>query len=289
MIHNIFIRSVFNSHTTESRPNQIAKPITGRNLRFSKLSDLLVQLIQRTYLSSHFRPIYRHICELYDLACKELQKKQERGDIKENLHPLEEQYWFIQYFRDHQNRLSPEDVFFLIYQLDNREKYVHYFEDASLIEKFEVIFPIYFVPSLSPCMLKAIFLSIFKLAQPERDACLKKLLNVLHFKQGRELIAELMSDLRISINEKEIYVSSLLDHMRNAQIEWAEPVIPDYLKKKALKKLYPYEVVDFLERETSSVKRRSLVKEVLKECPDWWKTFSSCDVSCAINAVKKID
>lgn len=223
------------------------------------------------------RQIYKEMDYLHYSSREDLEQQKKQGLIPKNIHPLDEQNWFIDYLRPRIDIFSAEDAWMMMLNMGQRDKYHRFVSKKVAISQFEIFVQNYFFSALAPSKLVEIFLLAYDSEEVERKERLKNFLDNLCFRQTTLLIETLQ---KITVDEKlwASYCESLLCSMRNAQIKDVLFSLPEVLEEAALKKLYPCEVIEVIEKVEQNNKREALIRKVLENGNVWWDGFSHDDI-----------
>ena len=222
---------------------------------------------------SKIRQLYRGLDYLNDSSRKDLEQQKKQGLIPGSIHPIDEQNWFIEYLRPRIETFSAEDAWIIMLNDGQRDKYTRFLLRGSCVSQFEIFIQNYFFSALPASKLVEIFFIAYENEEEEREEQLRKYLESLSFRQTTLLIETLK---KITIDEKcwLTYCRNLLKVMRNAQIKDVIFILPMALEDEALKKLYPYEVVEVVEVLQKGEKKEALIRKILENAIQWWDGFS---------------
>lgn len=241
------------------------------NLKKKNSSEKWV-FIHRFLEESKVKNLYRHLHGVYRVSKGSLKSMQEQKIISSVLHPLEEQSWYIQYLKGQLLSFTPEEIWTLILNLEQRDKYIRYLDSDDDWESFEIFLQNYLIHSLSIDQLEPVFYFAYR-QQVERTALLEKLFQCLLCDQAYDLFA------RIKASKKEPNhwlqcCRDCIDTMRNSQVKKIISLIPYEVESYALKKLYPCEILEVIEDELDEKRKMQLAQHVLKGYKEWWQSFS---------------
>lgn len=268
---NHLVQNVFSRY-----PHGPQQPFSA--VKVPKRSLTMFNFVTQFFWESRRKQLYRYLLQLF-ITLKETPFY--------GADPHEEQKQHIDALRPHLVNLKAKEIWFLIQNHEQREVYGKYFEEAQSVSFFEFFFQSAFIPSLSGEVLKEIYLLIGLSKLTEKKDFLKKLFDTLSCYQPKEMIEALYRDPFLSKEENAKLIEIMIPYLRNAQIRFCEFLIPDSLKKLALKKLYPCEIVDLLSGESNVERVRLLKALILPFCHQWWSSFSREEVVKVINFIQK--
>lgn len=269
-INPFFNRSLFAESKADHRykKTKAAKNISSYFNRF--ISDTSVKQVYKVLE-------FLHQSSTYDF---EQQKKQ--GLIPKGLHPLEEKEWIIEYLKPRIDNFNAESAWLVMVNMGHRDKYMRFLSRSECLNRFEIFVQNYFFASLPESMLVEIFLLAYDGEEVERKEKLEHLMECLCHKQTVKLIDTLkktIADARHWV----AYCEILLGFMRNAQIKSVLSVLPNELEDLALKKLYPYDIIEVVEQMEDAHQKERMIQKVLKNRKDWWRDFSHDEVYQALS------
>lgn len=235
----------------------------------------------RFVLESRIKYVYRYLEFLHHNSSADFEKQKEQGLIHQGLHPLKEKEWFIDYLRPRLEELTVEDIWLVMLNNGHREQYMRYLSRAECVNRFEIFVENYFFGALSKQMLVEVFLLAYEGSDIEREESLMCLMDCLCFKQTACLIDSLKCTIS-DHNQWVRYCSTLLSHMRNAQVKKVFRALPSEIEDYALAKLYPYEIVEVVEQLPSPSQRAKVIRKVLQKYKEWWNHFSHDEVKHAL-------
>ena len=166
-----------------------------------------------------------------------------------------------------------------------RDKYIRFISKGSCISQFEIFIQNYFYSALPASKLVEIFLIVYDSDETEKEERRQKYLDCLPFRQTTVLIETLK---KITVDERlwTSYCTELLSSMRNAQIKDVVFKLPEELQEDALKKLYPYEVIEVVEQLRKGEQKEALICKILENGLKWWDEFSHDEVKETLSILR---
>lgn len=233
------------------------------------------------------RQLYKNLDYLNIISRADLQKQKSQGLIPEGIHPIDEQKWFIEYLRPRIEFFTADDAWTLMLNDGQRDKYSRYLSRGECINQFEIFIQNYFFAALSASRLVEIFLIAYEADENEKEEKLFRFLDCLCFRQTTLLIdtlKKIIVDRRVWVS----YCESLLEGMRNAQVKDVIFSLPVELQEKALKKLYPYELIEVVEKMDFCEERNKIIQNVLLNGQSWWEEFPYEEVKDALSLLRAL-
>lgn len=249
----------------------------GHRYKTGKPSNV-ASYFNRVVSESKIRQLYRGLGYLNESSRTDLEEQKKQGLIPKGIHPLDEQNWFIEYLRPRIESFSADDAWVIMINDGQRDKYTRFLSRGSSVSQFEIFIQNYFFSALPASKLVDIFFIAYESdEEEEREEQLEKYLECLSFRQATLLIETLK---KITIDKKcwFVYCQRLLASMRNAQIKNVVFTLPEKLQEEALKKLYPYEVVEAVELLEKGERKEALIGNILENGLQWWEGFSHDEI-----------
>ncbi len=262
-----------------------ADPKWAHRYRTGVSSKNVVSYFNRFIFEGKTRQMYRHLDQLHSLSFADLEQQKKQGFVPQDLHPIQEQNWLIEYLRPRISSFNAEDVWEMMVYYGQRERYCRYLSSKRGIDQFEIFLENYFFSALSPQLLVEIFLLIFDAEEKEQTERLEQFLNCLSPKQSNMLIMTLKK-VTVDFDCWKKYCQRLIACMRNAQTKNVLQFLPKDLEKDALKKLYPYEVLEVVESIHKSEKKEQIIRIVLENARTWWEDFSHDEVKHTLSILR---
>lgn len=256
----------------------------GHRYRTGKPSHV-ASYFSRFISEGKVRQIYKNLDYLCTTSLVDLEQQKKQGLIPKNIHPLEEQNWFIEYLRPRIEFFSAEDVWFVMLNDGQRDKYMRYVSKGCCISQFEIFVQNYFFSALPASKLVEIFLIVYDSEGAEKEERKQKYLDCLPFRQTTLLI-ETLKKITIDHALWTSYCKELLSSMRNAQIKDVIFALPQDLQEEALKKLYPYEVIEVVEQLEKGDQKEALICKILEKGLKWWGEFSHDEVKETLSILR---
>lgn len=233
------------------------------------------------------RQLYRNLDYLNITSRADLEEQKSQGLISKGIHPVEEQKWFIEYLKPRIEFFTADDAWLLMLNDGQRDKYSRYLSRGESISQFEIFVQNYFFSALSAPRLVEIFLLAYEANEEEKEEKLFKFLDCLCFRQTTLLIETLRKitiDYRLWVS----YCKNLLEGMRNAQVKDVIFSLPPELQEEALKKLYPYELIEVVEKMESCEQKDIIIQNVLRNGLTWWDEFPYEEVKEALSLLRAL-
>lgn len=228
--------------------------------------------VHRFLEESKIKNLYHRLHGIYRVSKLAFKSLQDEGVLAKDLHPLEEQSWFVKYLKEQSIDLSAEEIWTLLLNLEQRDKYLRYLDSHEDWQSFEIFIQNYLIHSLSSEQLLPVFLLAY--SQPyERKSLLEKLFPCLICDQAHDLFAAL-KELRKNFVDWSECCCRCVDAMRNSQVKRIIYLLPFEVENYALKKLYPCEVLEVIQMESDEKKKEQLLRHVKEGYRSWWQQFS---------------
>lgn len=237
----------------------------------------ITSYFNRFISDNKIKQIYRFLDFLHLSSHKDFEEQKKQGVITSGLHPIEEQSWYINYLKPKIITFKAEDIWQVMLDYGQRDKYSRFLSKQNFIDRFEIFMQNYFFSAVSSHVLVEIFLLAFEGEEADREERLAQFLNCLCYKQALQLLETLKL---ITTHEKHwrYYCHLLIKCMRNAQIKHALILIPEELEDFALEKLYPYEIIEVIELLDDLKRKERVVQKVLTSAKEWWSEYSQEDI-----------
>lgn len=270
-------RSVWNYFSDFSNPDFFSNPLSLKSRQCKKQPSEKFVFVHKLIRENKLKNLYRRLDALYHASLLSFENETAKGEIPNDLHPRDEQLWFIEHLKTKVDLFSPEDAWLFIINHEERDKYAKYLNEDENVCAFELFLHNYLIQALSGTYLKEIFLIAYE--DPiDRKSHLKKLFDCLQCTQVKCLFEALKRD-GISYQVWSHYCQSSVEVMRNSQIKEAISFVPLEIECFALEKLYPCEILEIVDQEHDEKKKRLLIDKVLKNGKTWWSFFSRDEVN----------
>ncbi len=269
--------SIWNYFSDFSNPDFFSNPLSLKSRQYKKHPHEKFVFVHKLIRENKLKNLYRRLDGLYHSSLLYFENQIAEGHIQPDLHPRDEQYWFIEYLKTKTDHFSIEETWLLILNHEEREKYAKYLNEGEDLCAFELFLHNYLIQALSGTYLKEIFLIAYE--DPiDRKVHLKKLFECLHSTQVRCLFEALKRD-GIPYQVWSHYCQCSLEEMRNSQIKEVISFIPSEIECFALEKLYPCEILEIVDQEHDEKRKRLLIDTVLKNGKTWWSFFSRDEIN----------
>ncbi|MCH9634198.1 MAG: hypothetical protein S4CHLAM7_09420 [Chlamydiae bacterium] len=276
-------KSIWNYFSDFSNASFFSDPWNLHTHQYSKQSTKKFIFIQKLILEEKLKNLYQRLLALYRKSNNEFEQCIQEGKVKKKMHPMDEQSWFIHHLEKYEKYFSVEELWILILNHEQREKYASFFTEDEDLGTIELFFQNYLLQSLSGDLLKDLFLKAFQDIN-EREDNLKILFECLHCHQGKALLKALKKE-RIPYSIWILYCQSGLNAMRNSQLLMIISVIPSEIEHLALEKLYPCEILEVIHSEKDEKKKGHLIDKVLKDYKSWWSSFPQDEIKETYNQI----
>lgn len=230
---------------------------------------------------SKVKNLYKKLHGLYRVSAAALKAKQEQGVVSKALNPLQEQEWFIEFLRHEVQFFSCGEIWTVLLNMEQRDKYVHYLEQTEDWQPFEIFVQNYWMHALNSPQLVSTFHLAFK-EESECAALLELLFRYLSAEQAFELMSSLKQAKPFS-QDWELYCKYALTCMRNRQLIKVITLFPISLTEAGLEKLYPCELLEVIQIEMHEIQKKRLIEISLKHYKKWWKNFCHQEIKEAAN------
>lgn len=233
------------------------------------------------------RHIYRQLESLLLLGHQELKEQKKLGRISIDIHPLQEQEWFIKFLRPRILSFAASDIWMVILNYEEREKYCRYLSPHHCVDQFEIFLQNYFFSALSAEVLKEVFFLALQGIEDDRQMQLQKLVSCLSNRQVCVLI-KILKDRVIDREHWKMYCLQLIVYMRNSQIKEALLLFPEEAENEALKKLYPFEIIEILDKIEDPFAKDKIREKILQNGRKWWGNFSQEEIKQTFTLLRAI-
>ncbi len=259
---------------------------TKKKLLFQKQGLKKWSFVHLYLEESVIKNLYKKLHGLYRVSACAFEAQKKQGKVQANLSPLEEQAWFIQFLRDKVSFFSSKEIWTVLLNIEQRDKYVRYLEISEDWTAFEIFIQNYWAHALTGKQL----VDVFNLAFSDRQESIS-LLELLFCYLGCEQAFELMlalKTLKFHPNDWEEYCRSTIQVMRNSQIKKIISLLPSSLMEHALKKLYPCEILDIIEDEKNDIRKSYFIEIALEHHKEWWSDFCYQEVKETANLLENL-
>lgn len=248
----------------------------------TKAAKNISSYFNRFIADSSIKQVYKVLEFLHQSSMHDFEHQKKQGLIPKGLHPLEEKEWFIEYLKPRIDNFTAENVWLVMLNMGQREKYMRFLSRSECLNRFEIFVQNYFFAALPEQMLVEIFLLAYDGEDVERKEKLEHLMECLCHKQTAKLIETLKKTI-LDSRHWVAYCEILLGFMRNAQIKNVLNLLPYELEDFALKKLYPYDIIEVVEQINDSHQKEKMIQKILKNRKEWWGGFSHDEVHQALS------
>lgn len=237
---------------------------------------------------SQIEKLYQSLHGLFRVSMLAFRHQKDQGKIKEVLHPVEEQNWYIAFLKKNPKEYTSNEILTVILNCERCDQYLRYLHQEEDWQAFEIFIQNFWIPALSEEQLAQVFLLAYQ-DELDRSVLLKRLFLKLPCQSAHPLLKAVKAKQFAFALWKDCCLTAL-EAMRNAQIKQVISLIPAILEECALEKLYPCEILEVIEMEKDEKRKAHLVHKILKDCTKWWHNFSYEEIretkQILINSIK---
>jgi len=154
--------SIWNYFSDFSNPDFFSNPLSLRSHKYKKQSNEKFIFVHKLIRENKLKNLYRRLDGLYHSSLLCFENQIVEGRIQADLHPRDEQHWFIQYLKTKTNHFSVEETWLFILNYEEREKYAKYLNQDEDLGAFELFLHNYLIQALPDTYLKEIFLIAYE-------------------------------------------------------------------------------------------------------------------------------
>lgn len=269
-------------------PHFFSDPFALANHSYTKKEQDDYQFVHHFLCHSKQKALYKSLEALFHQSFDQLEKLKLSGEVEMDMHPLDEQKWFVSHLETKVDHFSPEEIWLIMLQHEEREKYVCYFSHSEEIDAFELFLQNYLFSALNQNQLLKVIFLIQNTPLEDQSLFFQKFFYCISVSQSRAIFNQLKSIQMPYSNWRSLCLDCMAC-MRNAQLLSSMTFFPSEVATRALVKLYPSEVVSFISEETDKEKKKHFIEKTLGSYRLWWQSFCQEEVRCALLELEKQD